>query len=74
MNLNQSKQLFNEAIKYMPGGVSSPVRSFKNVGGTPPFIRKGLGNRIWDVDGNEYMLPAAECVQMRQRENTVVKL
>ena len=55
MNLNQSRQLFNEAIKYMPGGVSSPVRSFKNVGGTPPFIRKGLGNRIWDVDGNEYI-------------------
>tara|TARA_B100001559_G_scaffold31278_1_gene23894 strand:+ start:22280 stop:23515 length:1236 start_codon:yes stop_codon:yes gene_type:complete len=39
----------------MPGGVSSPVRSFKNVGGTPPFISKGLGNKIWDVDGNEYM-------------------
>ena len=55
MNLNKSKDLFNEAVNYMPGGVSSPVRSFKNVGGTPPFISKGLGNKIWDVDGNEYM-------------------
>ena len=55
MNLNKSKDLFNEAVNYMPGGVSSPVRSFKNVGGTPPFISKGLGNKIWDVDGNEYI-------------------
>ena len=55
MNLSKSKDLFNEAVNYMPGGVSSPVRSFKNVGGTPPFISKGLGNKIWDVDGNEYI-------------------
>ena len=55
MNIEQSEKLFNQAISYMPGGVSSPVRSFKNVGGVPPFIRKGSGNRIWDIDGNEYI-------------------
>lgn len=55
MNLDQSEALFKEAVNYMPGGVNSPVRSFKNVGGTPPFIRKGLGNRIWDIDNNEYI-------------------
>ena len=39
----------------MPGGVNSPVRAFKGVGMTPPFIKKGNGSRIWDEDGNEYI-------------------
>jgi len=48
-----SKQLFQEAKQYMPGGVNSPVRAFKAVGGEPLFIRRGTGCRIYDEDGNE---------------------
>jgi glutamate-1-semialdehyde 2,1-aminomutase len=39
----------------IPGGVSSPVRAFKGVGGTPRYFVSGLGSRVWDVDGNEYV-------------------
>ena len=39
----------------MPGGVSSPVRAFKGVGGTPVFIRSGAGCRVSDIDGNSYI-------------------
>lgn len=53
--LKKSQQLFREARRYLPGGVDSPVRAFKAVGGTPPFIVKGLGSKIHDVDGNEYI-------------------
>ncbi|HEU0020979.1 MAG TPA: glutamate-1-semialdehyde 2,1-aminomutase [Dehalococcoidia bacterium] len=55
MQLTRSKQLFEQAQKYIPGGVNSPVRSFRAVQGTPPFIARGKGCRIWDVDGNEYI-------------------
>ena len=55
MQLSKSEALFAEAQKYIPGGVNSPVRSFKAVGGTPPFIARGKGSRVWDVDGNEYI-------------------
>jgi len=55
MQLSKSKALFAEAQKYIPGGVNSPVRSFNAVGGTPPFIARGKGSRVWDVDGNEYI-------------------
>ena len=55
MQLSKSEALFAEAQKYIPGGVNSPVRSFNAVGGTPPFIARGQGARIWDVDGNEYI-------------------
>lgn len=55
MQLNRSEQLFEQAQKYIPGGVNSPVRSFRAVQGTPPFITRGQGCRIWDVDGNEYI-------------------
>ena len=55
MNLEKSKQLFAEAKKYIPGGVNSPVRAFKSVGGDPLFISRGEGSRFWDVDGNEYI-------------------
>ncbi len=52
---NQSAQLFEKAKKYFPGGVNSPVRAFKSVYGTPLFIAKGDGCRVWDADGNEFI-------------------
>ena len=55
MNVERSKKLFEEAKKYIPGGVNSPVRAFKSVGDTPRFIAKAKGSHIWDVDGNEYV-------------------
>ncbi|MFZ5969800.1 MAG: glutamate-1-semialdehyde 2,1-aminomutase [Bacillota bacterium] len=55
MKLEKSKQLFEEAKKYIPGGVNSPVRAFRSVAVDPPFIKKGLGSKIIDVDGNEYI-------------------
>src|SRR5271154_4107263 len=53
MTRTQSEKLFVEALKYIPGGVNSPVRAFRAVGGTPFFVNKAKGARIWDVDGNE---------------------
>lgn len=55
MNLSISKQLFTTAQQYIPGGVNSPVRAFKNVGGTPPFIRRANGAYLFDEDGNQYI-------------------
>ena len=55
MNISKSKELFNEAQKFIPGGVNSPVRAFKSVGGTPLFIKEGKGSKFVDVDGNEYV-------------------
>ena len=55
MNYSHSQSLFSQAQSLIPGGVNSPVRSFGAVGGQPPFIRRGQGSRIWDVDGNEYI-------------------
>ena len=55
MQRTKSQQLFEQAQKYMPGGVNSPVRSFRAVGGTPAFLARGQGSRVWDVDGNEYI-------------------
>lgn len=51
----KSEKLFADAIKRMPGGVSSPVRSFKSVGMTPVFIKEGKGARLTDADGNSYV-------------------
>ncbi len=51
----KSEQLFSKAKEYFPGGVNSPVRAFKAVNGTPLFIEKGDGCRIWDADGNEFI-------------------
>ncbi len=51
----KSEQLFAEALKYIPGGVNSPVRAFRAVGGQPFFVNKAKGARVWDVDGNEYL-------------------
>ncbi len=53
--MTQSEELFARAQKLIPGGVNSPVRAFRAVGGTPLFIRKAEGARIWDVDGNAYL-------------------
>ncbi len=53
--LDRSRQLQQRAEKLFPGGVNSPVRAFRAVGGDPPFIVKGRGSRMWDADGNEYI-------------------
>ena len=50
-----SDQLFAEALKFIPGGVNSPVRAFRAVGGQPFFVNKAKGARVWDVDGNKYI-------------------
>jgi glutamate-1-semialdehyde 2,1-aminomutase len=55
MNTTRSEQLFEEAKTLIPGGVNSPVRAFRGVGGTPRFIDHGAGACVYDVDGNEYI-------------------
>src|SRR5690554_4934127 len=55
MNYQRSSQLFAEAQQYIPGGVNSPVRAFKGVGGTPVFIKKANGAYLYDEDGNRYI-------------------
>ena len=55
MNRSKSEQLYQKAREFFPGGVNSPVRAFRSVGGTPLFIRKGKGAIIWDADDNEYI-------------------
>jgi glutamate-1-semialdehyde 2,1-aminomutase len=51
----RSTSLYERASALFPGGVNSPVRAFKSVGGTPVFIERGVGPHIWDVDGNRYV-------------------
>src|SRR5260221_13952042 len=53
--MTQSEELFARAQRLIPGGVNSPVRAFKAVGGTPLFIRKAEGARMWDADGKGYI-------------------
>ena len=53
MNRAASEKLFAEALKYIPGGVNSPVRAFRAVGGNPFFVNRASGSKVWDVDGNE---------------------
>lgn len=55
MNLPRSTALLERGQAVIPGGVNSPVRAFRGVGGTPPFIARGEGSRIFDVDGNSYI-------------------
>ena len=55
MNRERSKKLFEDAQKYIVGGVNSPVRAFKSVGGTPIFMKKGEGAYVIDEDGNRYL-------------------
>ncbi len=52
---SRSSELFSRAQKRIPGGVNSPVRAFRNVGGEPFFVERAAGSRIWDVDGKEYI-------------------
>jgi len=53
--MSDSKSLFAAATRVIPGGVNSPVRAFRGVGGEPFFVARGAGARIWDVDGREYL-------------------
>jgi glutamate-1-semialdehyde 2,1-aminomutase len=55
MDISKSIKLFEEGKKYIPGGVNSPVRAFKSVGGNPVFMARGEGSKLFDVDGNEYI-------------------
>ena len=52
---SRSAELFYEAQKRIPGGVNSPVRAFRNVGGEPFFVERAAGSKIWDIDGHEYI-------------------
>ncbi|MDP8566464.1 glutamate-1-semialdehyde 2,1-aminomutase [Methylophilus aquaticus] len=52
---SRNQDLFEQSQQLIPGGVNSPVRAFRSVGGTPVFFKKGLGSRLWDVDGKEYI-------------------
>jgi glutamate-1-semialdehyde 2,1-aminomutase len=55
MNISKSQELFRRAQTSIPGGVNSPVRAFKSVGGTPIFLQKAKGAYLYDVDGNQYI-------------------
>ena len=55
MKISQSIKLFEEAQQLIPGGVNSPVRAFRSVGGQPRFIKRAAGARLYDVDGNAYI-------------------
>lgn len=55
MDTSKSAGLFEKAKNYFPGGVNSPVRAFRSVGGNPLFMERGKGSHIWDADGNEYI-------------------
>jgi len=55
MKWKKSQRLFKKAQELIPGGVNSPVRAFKAVGGNPLFIQRAKGSKIYDVDGNEYI-------------------
>ena len=55
LQLGKSEKAFDEAKRYMPGGVNSPVRSYRSVGSNPPFISSASGSRIYDIDNNEYI-------------------
>src|SRR5437016_2005801 len=50
-----SQHLFERAVGVIPGGVNSPVRAWRAVGGQPIFIQRGRGSHVWDVDGGEYI-------------------
>ncbi len=52
---SRNDQLFDQSQKVIPGGVNSPVRAFRSVGGTPRFFTKGAGSRVWDADGKSYL-------------------
>src|SRR6201996_8612403 len=53
--LDRSRQLQQRAERLLPGGVDSPVRAFRTVGGDPPFVERAEGAYLWDADGNRYL-------------------
>src|SRR6201992_1596297 len=53
--MTRSRELAQRAERYLPGGVDSPVRAFKAVGGDPPFLERAEGAWLWDADGNRYL-------------------
>ena len=53
--MSRNQQLFERSQKLIPGGVNSPVRAFRSVGGTPVFFKRGLGAQVWDEDGKRYI-------------------
>jgi len=55
MNHSRSEELYRRAVEVIPGGVNSPVRAFRSVGGKPVFVTRGQGSHIFDADGNEYI-------------------
>ena len=55
MNHTRSEELYRRAVEIIPGGVNSPVRAFRSVGGNPVFVERGQGSHIFDADGNEYI-------------------
>src|SRR5206468_13013556 len=55
MRTIRSQKLFAEALRFIPGGVNSPVRAFRSVGGQPLFIKRAKGSRLYDVDGNSFI-------------------
>ena len=54
-SVENSKTIYKKACSHLVGGVNSPVRAFKSVGGTPVFIKRGAGDKVYDVDENEYI-------------------
>jgi glutamate-1-semialdehyde 2,1-aminomutase len=55
IEIKKSQSLFQEAVKFIPGGVNSPARAFRSVGGDPLFIQRAVGQWMWDEDGNRYL-------------------
>ena len=55
MNTSTSERLYDRATRVLPGGVDSPVRAFRAVGGKPLFVERGQGPYVWDADGNQYI-------------------
>src|SRR2546429_6302287 len=55
MKTTRSQKLFAEALRFIPGGVNSPVRAFLAVGGQPLFIKRAKGSRLYDVGGNSFV-------------------
>src|SRR5690348_735235 len=55
VDLTRSRALQQRAERYLPGGVNSPARAFRAVGGDPPFIERAEGAYLWDADGNRYI-------------------
>ena len=53
--MTRSEEIFQKAVKLIPGGVNSPVRAFGSIGGTPRFIERADGAWMYDVDGNRYL-------------------